>query len=417
MCFVFTRYPRADISPRTIGADSAILIGDVIAPEFDTRLNVAFYEVYESMNLDSAFSDASVVSQLTPDLVIKMFPAAPRANINKYLPLVRRALSDKGLVDKAMILMALATLRAESATFDPISEAQSSHNTESPGSPFNKYDWRQDLGNLGPPDGARFRGRGFIQLTGRKNYKLYGALLGYDLIDNPELANAPQPAAQILAAYLKENEPSIRSALAADDLAAARRIVNGGLSGLDGFRAAFLAGDYLIREYESDIAHSKVSQGRRESRKVNEVKAASISTSAARGARSLAKKKTDAAYGKTRAKKKDNVAYGKIKARKKDVVAYGKIKAKKKDVVTVERIKAKKKDDVVDEKIKAKKKDDVADEKITVKKKDDLADEKARSKKKDDEANGDNKTNGKKKGKGFFLFRPFRALRAAVSRS
>jgi hypothetical protein len=275
-----------------------------------------------------------------------------------------------------MILMALATVRAECATFDPISEAPSPLNTEAPGPPFNKYDRRQDLGNLGPPDGRRFKGRGFIQLTGRKNYKFYGSLLGYDLIGNPELANAPQPAAQILAAYLKENEPLIRSALADGDLAAARRIVNGGHIGLDGFREAFLAGDHLIRSREGYIALSKESRGRRESRKVKEAKAASTPTSASTGAKSTEKKKDDAANGKTRAKKKDDVADGKIKAKKKDGVANEKAKAPKRD---------------------------------------DVADEKSRAKKKDDDTAENNEANGKKKGKGFFLFRPFRALRAKPS--
>src|SRR5262249_35479269 len=152
-----------------------------------------------------AFGGASVISQITPDLVAKMFPGGARGNIDKYWPLMRRALADRGLVDRAMVLMALATVRAETAMFNPISEAPSPLTTQAPGHPFNRYDRRPVLGNLGPPDGAMFRGRGFIQLTGRKNYWYYGSLLGYDLTGNPELANAPQPAAQILAAYLKEN--------------------------------------------------------------------------------------------------------------------------------------------------------------------------------------------------------------------
>lgn len=327
-----------------IGADNAFLIEGSIASGFDTRLNITFSEAYEPMNPAGAFGGASVMSQLTPDLAAKMFPAARRANIEKYLPLVRRALAERGLVDKAMVLMALATVRAESATFDPISEVPSPLNTEPPGPPFNKYDRRQDLGNMGPPDGARFKGRGFIQLTGRKNYRLYGDLLGYNLIVNPELANSPQPAAQILAAYLKENEPLIRSALAMGDLAAARRIVNGGLNGLDIFRTAFLTADLLIRGYESDIARAREMQGRRESRKVKEVKA--VSTSASRGAKSI-EKRDDAADRKTRAKKRDDVANGKTKAKKRD-----------------------------------------------------------------DEPDEDKDVEGKKKSKGFFLFRPFRLLRA-----
>src|SRR5215470_17649482 len=336
VCCALTFNPCVESSSRMIGADGAILTKALIAPESDARPNVAFSETYEPINLAVSFSDASVMSQLTPELVIRMFPAAPPANIKKHLPLVRRALAERGLVDKAMVLMALATVRAECVTFDPVSEAQSPLNTDPPGPPFNKYDRRQDLGNLGPPDGARFRGRGFIQLTGRKNYKLYGSLLGYDLIRNPELANSPQPAAQILAAYLKENEPMIRSALAAGDLAAARRIVNGGHIGLDGFRATFLAGDLLIRDHESNLALSRESKGRRESRKAKELKAVSRSTSASKSVKSM-------------------------------------------------------------------KKDDAANEKAKAKKKDDVADKKSGAKKKDDDTAENNETNGKKKGKGFFL--------------
>src|SRR5262245_21744897 len=103
VCCALTFNPCAESSPRMIGADSAILTGGLIAPEFDARLNVAFYEAYEPMNLAGAFSEESVMSQLTPDLVTRMFPAAPRANIKKHLPLVRRALAERGLVDKAMI--------------------------------------------------------------------------------------------------------------------------------------------------------------------------------------------------------------------------------------------------------------------------------------------------------------------------
>ena len=44
------------------------------------------------------------------------------------------------------------------------------------------------MGNTGPDDGWRFKGRGWIQLTGRDNYRRFGPPLGMDLERNPELA-------------------------------------------------------------------------------------------------------------------------------------------------------------------------------------------------------------------------------------
>jgi peptidoglycan L-alanyl-D-glutamate endopeptidase CwlK len=77
-----------------------------------------------------------------------------------------------------MVLVALGTIRAEAATFQPVEEIVSPFNTSKGGQPFDKYDNRRDLGNLGPPDGARFKGRGFVQLTGRANYESFSKAIG-----------------------------------------------------------------------------------------------------------------------------------------------------------------------------------------------------------------------------------------------
>ncbi len=180
--------------------------------------------------------------------VAKMFPGVPVANITENLPFVLQALADAGLGDKNMILMALATIRAETGNFTPLSEFQSKFNTPPGGPPFSLYDNRKDLGNQGPPDGANFRGRGYIQLTGRANFLEHGQAigLGTQLIDNPKLANQPDIAAKLLASFLKSKEQKIRNALAAGDLKTARRLVNGGSHGLDQFTQAFNIGKNAI---------------------------------------------------------------------------------------------------------------------------------------------------------------------------
>ncbi len=60
----------------------------------------------------------------------------------------------------------------------------------------------KELGNINPGDGGRYIGRGYIQITGRGNYKVYSDLTGRDLISNPELLNQPEIAAEVSVKYM-----------------------------------------------------------------------------------------------------------------------------------------------------------------------------------------------------------------------
>jgi len=185
----------------------------------------------------------SDIDLFTPEIVGEMLPDALIETIENYLPLLLQALGEQGLDDRVMILIALATIRAETDIFKPISEYRSKYNTAN--SPYDKYDWRTDLGNQGTGDGAKFKGRGFIQLTGRYNYRNYGRALGVDLETEPDLANDPLIAARLLALFLKDREAAIRSAIENGDMKSARRLVNGGSYGLDKFTQAFDIGEEL----------------------------------------------------------------------------------------------------------------------------------------------------------------------------
>jgi hypothetical protein len=101
---------------------------------------------------------------------------------------------------------------------------------------FSKYDpgtkIGRDLGNTKPGDGYKYRGRGFVQLTGRANYAKAGAKVGFDLINEPDLALDFAVARKImregmlqgwftgksLASYTKDGKL---------DYVNARRIING----------------------------------------------------------------------------------------------------------------------------------------------------------------------------------------------
>ncbi|WP_066724471.1 MULTISPECIES: hypothetical protein [Hyphomicrobiales] len=199
----------------------------------------------------SGWSSLSAVTQVTPELVARLFvPATPLANIRNNLPHVLAGLRSYGLADRDMLLMALATIRAETEGFAPIDEMKSKYNTDKapfdlyePGTPIGKR-----LGNTQAGDGALFKGRGFIQLTGRDNYTRIGTQMGIDLVAQPAQANQPRIAGLILAQFLANKEDAIRAALVADDLALARKLINGGSHGLDRFKDAYAKGLALIPE-------------------------------------------------------------------------------------------------------------------------------------------------------------------------
>ena len=83
-------------------------------------------------------------------------------------------------------------------------------------------------------DGWRYRGRGFIPLTGRYNYIRYGEYLGLDLEGNPDLAEKEEIAAEIAAEFWHRSD--LNEAADVLDLVAIRRKVNGGLIGFGEFK-------------------------------------------------------------------------------------------------------------------------------------------------------------------------------------
>lgn len=103
------------------------------------------------------------------------------------------------------------------------------------------YEGRADLGNTQPGDGPRFKGRGLFQLTGRANYRSFGALLHLDLENNPTLAAEPVVSLEIACAFWTTrsyrtsdgHRLSLNQLADADEIAAITRVINGGENGLD----------------------------------------------------------------------------------------------------------------------------------------------------------------------------------------
>jgi len=94
-----------------------------------------------------------------------------------------------------------------------------------------RYEVRQDIGNSQPGDGFRFRGRGWIQTTGRANYQRTGEALGVDLIMQPELVATPQYAA--LTAGWFWNTHKLNQYADSQDYKTMTKKINGGFIGLE----------------------------------------------------------------------------------------------------------------------------------------------------------------------------------------
>ncbi|MCT8783589.1 peptidoglycan-binding protein LysM [Glaesserella parasuis] len=91
------------------------------------------------------------------------------------------------------------------------------------------------MGNDQVGDGAKYRGRGAIQITGKDNYRRIGNMLGVDLVKNPELLEKdPVLAAKASIAWWenkKSESKSFKQAISAGDFEAVTRGVNNGLNG------------------------------------------------------------------------------------------------------------------------------------------------------------------------------------------
>ena len=93
------------------------------------------------------------------------------------------------------------------------------------------YERRADLGNVNKGDGPRYKGRGLIQLTGRKNYRAAGRAIGLDLEMHPEEAETARVAGSIAAWYWTNH--GCNELADVYDFEGITKEINGGLNGWD----------------------------------------------------------------------------------------------------------------------------------------------------------------------------------------
>ena len=112
----------------------------------------------------------------------------------------------------------------------------------------NAYEGRVDLGNVQRGDGAKYKGRGYIQLTGRANYRYMGQVLGVDLEKHPEMAGDLDIAAQVAVNYWYMRVKS--SSRVGGDFTNTKSVtylINGGSNGLADRKKKFAAYKSTLR--------------------------------------------------------------------------------------------------------------------------------------------------------------------------
>ena len=135
--------------------------------------------------------------QPTKKALLKTLTGSPKE------ALLTRAAIAGGITDPVELAAFLAQATVETGSFDDLTEKGSRKRIERMYDRKYNPEGADEIGNTKIGDGWRFRGRGFLQLTGRYNYTRAGKALGLNLVKNPDLVAKPDIAAKTAVWYWK----------------------------------------------------------------------------------------------------------------------------------------------------------------------------------------------------------------------
>ena len=156
---------------------------------------------------ESPFKLQNLVGHLADNVILQIPATAAKFNITNNLRLIHF----------------LAQCAHESGNFKWVTEFASGA----------AYEGRKDLGNTQPGDGIRFKGRGYIQLTGRANYAQFSKFCGEDCVANPDLVATKYPMMSAAYFFNVNKLWTICDQGATDEIVTkVTKRVNGGTNGL-----------------------------------------------------------------------------------------------------------------------------------------------------------------------------------------
>lgn len=160
---------------------------------------------------------------ITSEILKRISPYVTTQRANKYAALLDKCTHATGIAEnQKRLAMFLAQVLHESGHLRYTEEIASGQ----------AYEGRSDLGNIYPGDGARYKGRGLLQITGRSNYEQMGRAMGLDLVNHPDILTTPANAVLSACTWWALRGAKINPLADAGKIQAVTKIINGGLNGI-----------------------------------------------------------------------------------------------------------------------------------------------------------------------------------------
>lgn len=151
----------------------------------------------------------------------KIMPQASNLKLALYTESINKSMTEFGINTPARQAAYLAQIAHESGQLNYSKELASGA----------AYEGRLDLGNTSPGDGVKYKGRGFIQVTGKANYIAVMLALGLDCVVHPEVLELPENVARVSAWWWANH--GLNELADKKDFKRITKIINGGYNGLE----------------------------------------------------------------------------------------------------------------------------------------------------------------------------------------
>jgi len=192
----------------------------------------------ELRTLQGLLPDVAAPNELTQEALSFIFIDHPSKNQSHLLPSLKKTMVLNGIDTPRRMAHFLAQVGHESGGLHYMSELSSGE----------QYEGRKSLGNSQKGDGARFKGRGLIQLTGRSNYEAFGKAYNLDLTSDggdPSIIAINPDLCAATAGWFWSNK-KLNAIADRNDLPRLTKKVNGGYNGFDDRWRIFDRAEFLL---------------------------------------------------------------------------------------------------------------------------------------------------------------------------